>query len=124
MFHVWILYHHYVSDVALAVLAPVIVYWVVSAIFHSSIVPGLPSTFEPHRKLHDAAEISSRNKVTIIEVIKSCFISTKSFKPFYDYFVLEDAIPIPTSALRIRALDFYAVWLESSDSIWLRIGAM
>lgn len=57
------------SDKIISIAAPTVVYWVFSLMFHALDVLQLP--YFEKRRIHESEEVLSRNKVTIVQVIKA-----------------------------------------------------
>lgn len=95
------------SDVVLALLAPVFIYWAVAGVFHLIDYLELPY-FEKHR-IHESKEITSRNKVTISDVVKAVIIQ-QSIQTILGLSVLDEEVHT-TGAVHAANLDRYSKWL-------------
>ena len=62
----------YISDEALAVVMPVIAYWVYSIVFHCIMAAEIPF-FEQYR-IHTLEDMEAKNKVSFYEVLKMVFL--------------------------------------------------
>ena len=61
----------FISDKYLALAGPILIYWVVALGFHTLDTAKIPY-FEAKR-LHESPEVLSRNKATVLEVLKAVF---------------------------------------------------
>ena len=57
------------DDKILSLLSPIAVYWILSLVFYALDVLKLP--YFEKRRIHESEEVMSRNKVTIVQVIKA-----------------------------------------------------
>lgn len=62
----------WISDKHLSLLAPIIIYWFLSLAFHTLDTLKLP--YFEKRRIHESPEVLSRNKATILDVVKAVVV--------------------------------------------------
>ncbi|KAH9074780.1 hypothetical protein EDB83DRAFT_2541030 [Lactarius deliciosus] len=106
------------SDPLLAVILPVLAYWFTSAVFHLLDVSNW--AWLDHYRIHDSAEVSSRNRATRSEVFRAV-VFQQAIQTALGYFWLSDApehIDHPAAMRAVaRALSssFGVLFLSPSD---------
>ncbi|KAN0061623.1 Sphingolipid C4-hydroxylase sur2 [Thecaphora frezii] len=77
----------FISDKLLSLLAPVVIYWVVSLLYHALDTMQLP--FTEQYRLHEPEEITKRNRVSVPRVIVMVLVQ-QFFQTLVGLVVLED----------------------------------
>lgn len=62
----------WISDKHLSLLAPVLVYWICSLTFHAIDTAKIP--YFEKRRIHESPEVLSRNKATVMDVVKAVMV--------------------------------------------------
>lgn len=62
----------WISDKHLSLLAPIVVYWALSLVFHTLDTLQLP--YFEKRRIHESPEVLARNKASVMDVVKAVVV--------------------------------------------------